>query len=170
MTKKIILGVIAAIVLVLAGVGIGSVIFRTSVRSGDFSTFTNGLYVLSGGFREGGISATSTTATSYTMATSDISNFQTIVLTPNTGTLTLTLPNFSVLSSLVPNVGDYFGLTLVNGTTTAGQNITFVKTQSAGVNVIDASTTLNVVPQAQMFIDITRSTTGTTTVFLTPAA
>lgn len=69
--------------------------------------------------------STSTTATTQTLAAADILNYSSIILTPNTGALTLTLPASSTLSAMVPVAGDSFEQCWYNATTTAATYITF---------------------------------------------
>jgi hypothetical protein len=69
--------------------------------------------------------STSTTATTYTLLQADILNYDTMLITPNTNSLTLTLPASSTLTTMIPTAGDRQELCIINGTTTASKTITF---------------------------------------------
>ena len=84
----------------------------------------SGLLTLDGGTLKSSTNSTSTTATSYTFVQADLLNYDTMLMTPNVGDLTLTLTASSSLTSLVPNTGDTYELAIVNASTTAGIDIT----------------------------------------------
>ena len=85
-----------------------------------------GLQTFLGGMLRGNVNATSTTATSYTMVPSDIRDYDTIIMTPNTGALTLTFFASSTATSFLPKAGMMQETCFYNATTTAGATITFV--------------------------------------------
>lgn len=96
---------------------------------GTTLTITNtasvsGLLTTNAGHLKSYTNATSTTATTQTLAQADILGYDTILLTPNTGALTLTLPATSTLTSFIPSAGDMQETCLYNATSTASQTIT----------------------------------------------
>lgn len=84
-------------------------------------------------------SSTSTTATTYTLTQADILNYDTILMTPNTGDLALTLPATSTLTSLVPTAGDMAEQCWHNASSTAGIDITFAA--GTGITLLSATST-----------------------------
>ena len=95
--------------------------------TGSFS----GLLTLNAGTLNSYPNSTSTTATTQTLVAADIANYDTVLITPNTGDLTLTFPASSTLSAFVPTAGDRATQCWHNATTTAGIDITF----SAGTGI-----------------------------------
>ena len=84
-----------------------------------------GLLTLNAGQLRSYTNSTSTTATSYTMVVGDVLNYDTVLITPNTGDLTMTFFASSSASTLVPTAGDMQETCFINATTTAGIDITF---------------------------------------------
>lgn len=82
--------------------------------------------------------STSTTATSQTLVQADILNYDTMLITPNTGSLTLTLPASSTLTSVVPSAGDRQDICIVNGTSTAA--ITIKLAAGTGIDLYTVAT------------------------------
>lgn len=98
-----------------------------------------GLLTLDGGQLNSKTIATSTTATAQTLVQADILNYDTILLTPNTGSLTLTFPASSTLTSYVPTAGDMQTTCLVNASSTSG--ITIALAAGTGINLQSATST-----------------------------
>ena len=97
-----------------------------------------------GGVKYGHNRSTSTTATSYTLLASDIVDrsgaaYDTILMTPNTGDLTLTFPASSTLTHFIPAVGDRAKQCWYNASTTAGIDIIFAA--GTGIDLEIASST-----------------------------
>lgn len=87
---------------------------------------------------QGGSYATSTIATTATLSQSDI-RYSLVQFTPNGGSLTVTLPASSTLTSTIPNAGDTVRIAFLNATTTAG--ITLTVSGGAGTTLLKASST-----------------------------
>lgn len=83
--------------------------------------------------------STSTTATAETALAADIANYSTVIMTPNTGAITVTLPASSTLSSFIPTAGDRMDQCWYNATGTAAATITFAA--GAGIDLEVASST-----------------------------
>lgn len=85
-----------------------------------------------------GVNATSSTGTAQALTLKDISGYATILYTPTVGSVKLTLPASSTLSSYLPKSGNATDLCIVNSTTTSGINITLAS--STGMSIKVAST------------------------------
>lgn len=85
--------------------------------------------------------STSTTATSQTLAVADILNYDTILMTPNTGALTLTFPASSTMTTLVPTAGDMQETCIFNATSTAAATITLATGTGLSLERVATSTT-----------------------------
>ncbi len=83
--------------------------------------------------------STSTPA-SLTLAASDIGNYQSLIILPTVGDITVTLPASSTLSALAPTAGDWQELCIVNATTSATAGI-ITLVGGTGVNLQVASST-----------------------------
>lgn len=94
---------------------------------------------LLGGTTFGKVNSTSTLATSYTLLARDVVGFDTVVITPNVGDITLTLPASSTMPHFVPKVGQRVKQCWVNATTTSGIDITFAA--GTGIDLEYASST-----------------------------
>jgi len=70
--------------------------------------------------------SSSTLATTMTLRTSDLQDYDTWFITPNTGNLVYTFPASSTMSSFLPNAGDRKDLWVYNASTTSGVSISFV--------------------------------------------
>lgn len=90
--------------------------------------------------------STSTTGTAVTLDDSDLL-YSTVVMLPNTGALTVTLPASSTLSSFIPNAGDRARQCWVNATSTAAGTINFAASTGIDLEKV-ATTTANTVGQA----------------------
>lgn len=101
-----------------------------------------------------GTNATSTVVTAYTLISQDVVGYSTIDLTPNTGSLTLTLPASSTMSTWLPSEGNRLTILLVNATTTPGVNI--ITAAGTGSLISNASTTLVIGPQKAMLLNVDR--------------
>lgn len=98
-----------------------------------------GLLTLNAGQLQSYTNSTSTTATSFTMVQADILSYDTLLITPNTASLTYTLPATSTLTSLVPTAGDMAEQCWYNATSTAG--ITVTVAEGTGWDLEAASST-----------------------------
>ncbi len=105
---------------------------------------TTALSTLSGGLTFDYTNSTSTKRTTQTLTAADISNYSTIIMTPNTDALTLTLPASSTLSALIPNAGDWTVQCWVNATSTATATLTFAA--GNGIDLEVASSSLIIYP------------------------
>lgn len=103
------------------------------------ATTIGGLTTLNAGQLRSYTNATSTTATSQTLEEADLLNYDTVLLTPDTPSLTLTLPATSTLTSFIPTAGDMAEQCWYNATSTASMNITFAA--GTGIDLQTASTT-----------------------------
>lgn len=86
--------------------------------------------------------STSTTATSQTLAVSDVNAYDTVILTPNVGTDTVTFFASSTASTWLPTAGDTQRTCFVNGTTTAGIYIIFAGGTGTTLQVASSSTSV----------------------------
>lgn len=112
-------------------------------------------------------SATTTTATTQTLIVSDVQGFDTVILTPNVGSDTLTLFASSTASAWLPTAGNTQKTCFVNGTTTAGVNLTFAGGTGTKLLVASSSATalgsLNIGPQKEGCFTFTRADATATT-------
>jgi hypothetical protein len=115
--------------------GSGNIDAPVTSTTGSFS----GLLTTNAGNLKSYTNSTSTTATSYTAVQADLLNYDSILIRPNTGDLTITLPATSTLTSMVPSVGDRQDFCLHNSTTTAGIDITIAA--GTGIDLETASST-----------------------------
>ena len=111
--------------------------------------------------------ATSTTDTATTMFLSDFNGYDTVIMTPNTSTLTLTFPASSTIPTFLPTAGDSQRTCFINGTTTAATNIVFAGGTGTTLLVASSSATalgsLVVGPQKKGCFDFTRANATATT-------
>jgi len=105
----------------------------------DISRITN-LFRFDAGVTRSYTNATSTDVTSYTAVAADIVNYDIVLITPTKGSLTITLPASSTLSSFVPTAGDMAEQCWHNATTTAG--ITLTIATATGIDLETASSTV----------------------------
>lgn len=134
------------IAVVLAIVLIGLVLrlnFATSTQKYAGTTNLDSLY-LTGNLTTGGSNATTTTATSQTLVASDLTSGSVIFLKPTVGSVTVTLPATSTLSTFLPNAGDSTMLIIHNATSTSGINITIAG--GTGTLLKKATTTAAILP------------------------
>ena len=147
MDKKNVFLSVAVLVITLA---ISSWAFKPTVnvsvespRSFGSAFGLNDLSEFEGGVEYHNVVATATTATTYTLAGKDIYNTQTgalydtIMLTPQTGDITLTFPASSTMSNLLPRSGYRGEQCWQNASTTAGIDITFAA--GTGIDLETAS-------------------------------
>lgn len=104
-------------------------VFVGPINTDDAATFTStvaatGKVTLNGGQLRSYTNSTSTTATTYTAVQADILNYDTILMTPNTAAITITLPATSTLTSMVPAAGDRQETCIYNATSTTAATIT----------------------------------------------
>lgn len=114
----------------------------TTLTVGTTSTL-GGKVTADGGILLSDVLSTSTPA-SMTLAATDLANYSSILMLPTVGSITVTLPASSTLSSLVPTAGDVWEMTFVNSTTTNAQNITLAG--GTGTTLYKATTTAFVAP------------------------
>lgn len=117
------------------------------------SVFT-GRLTTDGGILRSSTNSTTTTATSYTLIQADLLNYSSMLITPNTGDLTLTLPASSTLTSLVPSTGDVATIKIVNASTTAGIDITIAG--GTGTLLRKATTTATILSNSVGTIEFVR--------------
>ncbi len=84
--------------------------------------------------------STSTPA-SLTLAASDVTNYESVIVLPTVGDVTLTLPASSTLSAIVPAAGDWQELCIVNATTTNIGRITIAGGTGTTLQVASSSAT-----------------------------
>lgn len=106
-----------------------------SFTTGSFS----GLETTNAGTLNSYTNSTSTTATTYTLLQSDIANYDSVLMTPNTGALTLTLPATSTITTFIPTAGDMVRQCWSNATSTAAATITFAA--GTGIDIATSSST-----------------------------
>lgn len=109
---------------------------------GTTYTFTSsgslgGLLTLNSGQLRSYTNSTSTTATAQTLVLADVNGYDTVLLTPNTGALTLTFFASSSASTWLPAAGDMQETCFVNSTSTAAATIIFAA--GTGIDLETAS-------------------------------
>lgn len=108
--------------------------------SGNFVNFISSvLATFNAGILHSYVNSTSTTATAYTLVPDDIVDYESVIITPNKGDLTLTFPASSTLSEFVPTAGDWAEQCWYNASTTAGIDLTFAA--GTGIDLEVASST-----------------------------
>ncbi len=147
--------------------------FETDVAAVFNSTMTavtatfSGTVQTDGGFIQSSTSATSTITSAQTLIPSDISGFNTVILTPNVSSDTVTLFASSTASAFLPVAGDSQQTCIMNGTTTAGINITLAGGTGTTLLVASSSATavgsLVIAPQKIGCITFTRGNATATT-------
>lgn len=100
----------------------------------------SGVQTLDAGQLRSYTNSTSTVATTQTLAQADILNYDTVLFTPNTASVTLTLPATSTLTSYIPTAGDRAEQCWQNATTTAGINVTFAAGAGMDLQMVATST------------------------------
>lgn len=112
----------------------------TSVLINATSGFVAGLLAtFDAGVTYSYTNSTSTVATTQTLSAADIANYTTVIITPNTGALTLTLPATSTLSAFIPVAGDRAEQCWYNATSTGAATTTFAA--GVGFDIEVASST-----------------------------
>lgn len=101
----------------------------------------NGIITSNAGVIRSYTNSTSTTATTYTAVQADILNYDTILMTPNVGALTITFPATSTLTSMVPSAGDTQETCLYNATSTSAATITITAGAGMDLERVATSTT-----------------------------
>lgn len=111
----------------------------SSARAAAFTTggFT-GKMTLDGGLLRSYPNSTSTTATTQTFVEADFLNYDTVLLTPNTNSLTGTLMASSTMTNMIPTAGDRQDVCIFNATSTAGKNITLAA--GTGIDLLTVAT------------------------------
>lgn len=130
----------------------GATTLGTVTTSG--TTTNTGFVKATGGTVKSSVNSTSTTATSYTLTQADIWKYSSILMTPNTGSLTLTLPASSTLTSMIPTAGDEQDTLFVNASTTAGITVTFAA--GTGTSLRNSTSTLAVPANSTAFLQFVR--------------
>lgn len=92
-----------------------------------------------GGVLYGRTLATSSAQTTQTLVATDIVGYDTILFTPNTGDITLTLPASTTLKSFLPLRGQRQQTCFHNASTTAGIDVIFAA--GTGIDLETASST-----------------------------
>lgn len=83
--------------------------------------------------------STSTSATSATLVQNDFVQYGTWFVTPNTGSLTYTIPASSTMPLIVPAAGNKRQIDICNATTTALTNISFVAGTGIDLEIASSS-------------------------------
>lgn len=84
-----------------------------------------GLTTLDGGSLLSNTNSTSTLATAYTLVAADIQNYDTVMMVPNIGALTITFPATSSITTFLPTAGDSQRQCWYNATGTVAATIIF---------------------------------------------
>lgn len=176
--KNLTIGVVVAIVIAIIGcfspsvqkaivagttgiytnyAGLASTATLTGPGCGDaYSTCAPTITGSSIGLIQNGNLATTTPA-SMTMAATDFTGgYATISDLPNVGSITLTLPASSTMSTFLPSVGDTKSYTLFNASSTAAITVTLAG--GTGTILEDASTTKAIGPLKAATVTVFRST------------
>jgi len=106
---------------------------------GVTGALTSGAATVSTFIQGGGLNSTSTSNTAETLVATDIDTENVILETPNTATLTLTLPPATTLATLMDTDGQVREIMVKNATTTANIGVTIAA--GAGNTLISATTT-----------------------------
>lgn len=114
---------------VLEGTDLGAAAGTTHVLSEIFL----------GGISFGRALATSTSGTATVLKSSELNQYSTFVMTPNTASFTYTLPATSTLIALLKNPGDSKTWTFINATTTAATTFTLAKGTGWNLTGVDAN-------------------------------
>jgi hypothetical protein len=148
-------------------------LFLTSAFGGGGSLQTTGVAVIGGLFTDAaGIlktntNSTSTTATSQTLALSDVQGYDTVVLTPNVGSDTVTFFASSTAATWLPTTGNSQTTCFINGTTTTGIVLTFAGGTGTKLQVASSSATVlgstELLPQKEGCFTFTRANSTATT-------
>lgn len=145
---------------------------QTLTTHGAGSLFANGTLGSSGiiygatGVTEGGINSTSTPA-SLTLAATDIQNISLLNDTPTVGSVTLTFPASSTLTSYLANPGDSDTFAIFNATSTSGVNLTI--SGGTGTLLKNASSTAVITPGSVDLVTVIRKVNTDFLIILTPA-
>lgn len=99
----------------------------------------NGVLTINAGILDSYALSTSTTGTAVTLKQSDILSYTTVLMTPNTSSLTVTFPASSTLTSLVPTAGDVARQCWFDATTTAAATIVFAAGTGIDLEVATSS-------------------------------
>ncbi len=129
---------------------------------------TSGIIQTDGGELHSYVNATSTTATTQTLKVSDVTAYDTVILTPNIANDTVTFFASSTASSWLPAAGDSQRVCFINGTTTANIG-TITLAGGTGLKLLVSSSTtagqgsLNIPAQKEACINFTRANSTATT-------
>src|SRR3990167_1177208 len=105
------------------------------------ATTLSGLLTTDAGHIKSYTNSTTTTATAQTLKLSDVQNYSTVILTPNTASDTVTLFASSTASAWLPSAGYSQSTCFINGTTTTGINLTFAGGTGTIIQVASSSAT-----------------------------
>ncbi|HEY9826353.1 MAG TPA: hypothetical protein V6D19_12970 [Stenomitos sp.] len=137
MNKKVIIGIAIAIIVIIGLVVLvgGNQSVQSPVDAIFGGTTNYDVIVFDG------VNSTSTTATTQTLAATDIIGYSTILFTPNTGATTLTFPATSTLSSqdFIPRAGQRTQQCWINSTSTVAATIIFAA--GTGIDLETSSST-----------------------------
>jgi hypothetical protein len=121
----------------------GTVTYTSSIVAAALSATTatfSGLVTHDAGVLESYANAT-TTSLSTTLKASDFTGYNSILVTPIVGNITLTFPASSTVSTFLPAAGDMQRTCFENSTTTAGVYITLAGGTGFDLQVASSSTT-----------------------------
>jgi hypothetical protein len=159
-------GALAAAATTLTGTLTGVAATLTGTLTAVAGTFS-GLITDDAGILHSYTNSTTTTATSQTLKLSDVQGYDTVILTPNVGSDTVTLFASSTASTWLPAAGDSQRTCFINGTTTSAINLTFAGGTGTTLLVASSSATalgsLVIGPQKKGCFDFTRGNSTATT-------
>lgn len=104
----------------------GGFVANTFFKAGQVASYTN---------------STSTTATTQTLSASDIANYTAVIMRPNVGAPTFTLPASSTLTAFIPNAGDTVNQCWYNATSSTVANGLITFAAGTGIDLEVASST-----------------------------
>src|SRR3990167_5277189 len=121
----------------------GTTLTITGAMTAAASTLS-GLLTTNAGTLHSYTNATSTATTAATLKLSDVNGYDSIVLTPNIGALTLTFFASSTASAWLPTAGDTQRTCVFNETTTNAATITFAGGTGVDIETVATTTTAGV--------------------------
>ena len=127
----------------------------------------SGLLTTDAGHLKSYTNSTSTTATAQTLKLSDVQDYSTVILVPNTASDTVTFFASSTAAAWLPAAGDSQTQCWINGTTTANIFLTFADGTGVDVQVASSSATatgsFKLGPQKKGCFEYTRANSTATT-------
>lgn len=146
----------------------GTTIISSARALSNMTSATFSSLVTLSGLLKTGVNATSTIAASaQTLVPADVNGYDTLILTPNVASITLTLFASSTASTFLPTAGLSQTTCIINGTTTAAVNITLAG--GTGTTLLVASSSASTLgslvigPQKKGCITFTRGNATATT-------